>query len=60
MNRVMVFDNQSSRGPLIKNIGILTEKINDFAEQHKIINISVVSQKDDLLQAFVLYEESEE
>lgn len=58
MNRVIVFDNQSS--PWIKNIGILTEKINDFAEQHKIINISVVSQKDDLLQAFVLYEESEE
>ena len=60
MNRVIVFDNQSSPIPWIRNIGVLTEKINDFAGQHKIINISVVSQKDDLLQAFVLYEESEE
>ena len=60
MNKVIVFNNESSQRPWARKTRFLQERLDDFAEQHKIINISVVSQEDDLLQAFVLYEEQEE
>lgn len=60
MNRVIVLDNYFPEFREIGSAKDLARKINDFAEQHKIINISAILQNDDLLYAFVLYEEQEE
>lgn len=60
MNKVIVLDNYFPEFREIGSAKDLAKKINDFAKHYKIINISAVLQKDDLLYAFVLYEEQEE